>query len=102
MPAYVPVWSSVTAVATRDPERLRWSLSASVTNTVEWHSTMQAMLGAGIDAFVEVSPGRSLYGLLGQLHPDHVFTRRYVECQRGPARRRPARIVPTLIQQGTA
>jgi [acyl-carrier-protein] S-malonyltransferase len=88
MPACVPVWSSVTALPTLDPERLRLSLSASISCTVEWHATVDAMLDAGLDAFLEVSPGRSLWALLGQIEPAREFSRRYVECQRGPARRR--------------
>jgi hypothetical protein len=46
------------------------------------------MCDAGINHFVEVSPGRSLWGLLGQLPPPHSFTRRYVECVRGLNTRR--------------
>jgi hypothetical protein len=46
------------------------------------------MCDAGVDAFIEVSPGRSLWGLLGQLARPSGFSRRYLECPRGPARHR--------------
>jgi [acyl-carrier-protein] S-malonyltransferase len=83
-PAFVPVWSTVTGLATQDPESLRWTLAASVAAPIEWHATVMAMCASGLDAFVEVSPGRSLWGLLGQLPPPHGFARRYVESVRGP------------------
>jgi [acyl-carrier-protein] S-malonyltransferase len=98
-PARVPVWSSVTALATDDPDRLRWCVGASVRCTIEWHATVSAMLDAGIHSFVEVSPGRSLYGLLGQVVTPRGCRRRYVECQRGPARRRRSVPIETAIPE---
>jgi malonyl CoA-acyl carrier protein transacylase len=81
-----PVFSTVTAAATRDADTLRWTVAASVVRTVEWHATVRAMRDSGIDAFVEVSPGRSIWGLLGQQPQPFGFSRQYQECVRGPAR----------------
>jgi [acyl-carrier-protein] S-malonyltransferase len=81
----IPVWSTVTGLVTDDPERLRMAVSASVACTVEWHATVAAMLDSGVTTFVEVSPGRTLWGLLGQWAEQN-FSRRYVECPRGRAK----------------
>jgi len=98
--AFVPVWSTVTGLATQDAESLRWALSASVAAPVEWHATVVAMCAAGIDSFVEVSPGRSLWGLLGQLPQPHGFSRRYVECVRGLTAKRRRGGTPPNVSPG--
>jgi [acyl-carrier-protein] S-malonyltransferase len=79
-----PVWSSLTGLATHDPDQLRMAVSASVACTVEWHATVIGMLDAGVRNFVEVSPGRTLWGLLSQVGGQD-FQRRYVESPRGRA-----------------
>jgi [acyl-carrier-protein] S-malonyltransferase len=93
-PAKIPVYSTVTGLASKDAAFLRWNVAASVARSVEWHAAVQAMLAAGMRTFVEVSPGRVLWGLLGQQDPAFGFKRRYQECIRGPA--------PRIVRAGSA
>lgn len=47
-----------------DPKSAAELLSAQVANPVRWTDTIRAMAGDGVDAFVEVGPGKTLSGLV--------------------------------------
>lgn len=47
-----------------DPKAAAELLSAQVANPVRWTDTIRAMAGDGVDAFVEVGPGKTLSGLV--------------------------------------
>src|SRR5271168_4116750 len=66
-PALVPVVVNVDAVAVTDPEALRDALIRQVTGTVRWVESMQVLIAAKPDVFLEVGPGKVLSGLLRQI-----------------------------------
>lgn len=61
----VPVLANRTAHPyPADPKSAAELLSAQVANSVRWTDTIRAMAGDGVDAFVEVGPGKTLSGLV--------------------------------------
>lgn len=60
----VPVYGNTTAQPMETVEAIRAELSAQLTGSVRWTSTIQAMAAAGITRFVEVGPGEVLSGLV--------------------------------------
>jgi [acyl-carrier-protein] S-malonyltransferase len=70
----IPVWSNVDARPHADPEEIRGLLVRQVVNPVLWEESMRGLLGAGIDRFYEIGPGRVLAGLLKRVQ-------RKVDCQ---------------------
>ena len=61
----VPVLANRTARPyPADPAAASELLSAQVANPVRWTETVRAMADAGVDAFVEVGPGKTLTGLV--------------------------------------
>mgnify|MGYP000644174043 CR=1 FL=1 len=58
-PSY-PVVSNVTAEAVRSGEEARALLVEQVTSPVRWRASIEAMLAAGVDRFVELGPGKVL------------------------------------------
>ena len=61
----VPVLANRTAHPyPADPKSAAELLSAQVANPVRWTDTIRAMAGDGVDAFVEVGPGKTLSGLV--------------------------------------
>jgi [acyl-carrier-protein] S-malonyltransferase len=70
----VPVSSNVDAQPHSDPEEIRGLLIRQVLQPVLWEQTMRNLLAQGVDAFIEVGPGRVLAGLLKRVM-------RKVECR---------------------
>lgn len=64
----VPVWSNVDARPHTDPDEVRGLLVRQVVSPVRWEEIMRGLLAAGVEAFVEVGPGRVLAGLLKRVH----------------------------------
>ena len=58
-PSY-PVISNVTAEAVTTGEEARALLVRQLTSPVRWRASIQAMLDAGVDRFVELGPGKVL------------------------------------------
>jgi len=65
--AGLPVVSNTTARLTTEAEALRAALRSQITGGVRWHQSMEAMLDAGVDTFVEVGPGRAMIGLVRRI-----------------------------------
>lgn len=61
-PAY-PVISNVTAEPVTSGATARELLVEQLTSPVRWSASVQAMLAAGVDRFVELGPGKVLAGL---------------------------------------
>jgi [acyl-carrier-protein] S-malonyltransferase len=59
-----PVIANVTAEPVSEPHRVKELLIRQVASPVRWVDTMDALVAAGIEAAVEVGPGRVLSGLL--------------------------------------
>jgi [acyl-carrier-protein] S-malonyltransferase len=62
-----PLVTNVDAAVITDPEQARDALIRQVTGAVEWGHSMQAVIGRGIQTFVEVGPGKVLCGLMRQI-----------------------------------
>lgn len=65
-----PVYQNVTASPETDPAVIKKNLVAQLTSSVRWTQTMQNMIAAGVDEFVEVGPGKVLQGLIRKTSRD--------------------------------
>lgn len=61
-PAY-PVVSNVTAASVTEGAEARRLLVRQLTSPVRWSASVASMVGAGVDSFVELGPGKVLCGL---------------------------------------
>ena len=62
-----PVYQNVNAETQTDPETIKKNLIAQLTAPVRWTQTVQNMIAAGADTFVEVGPGAVLQGLVKKI-----------------------------------
>jgi len=67
-PPVVPVWSNVDARPHTDPSEIRSLLVRQVLSPVKWEETIRGLLGAGVERFYEIGPGRVLAGLLKRVN----------------------------------
>jgi [acyl-carrier-protein] S-malonyltransferase len=44
--------------------------AAQVENPVRWQETVENMIAAGADTFIECGPGKTLMGLIGKISKD--------------------------------
>lgn len=63
----IPVVTNVDGALIRDAEEARNALIRQVTGAVQWVRSIQALVAAGAQTFVEVGPGKVLTGLLRQI-----------------------------------
>ncbi len=66
----VPVVANVSAAKATDPAEIVRLLVQQVTATVRWRECVQAMVGLGVDSFVELGAGKVLAGLVRRIAPD--------------------------------
>ncbi len=62
-----PVYQNVNAQPQTDPEVIKENLIAQLTAPVRWTQSVQNMVAAGADTFVEVGPGAVLQGLVKKI-----------------------------------
>ena len=62
-----PVYQNVNAEPQTDPKTIKKNLIAQLTAPVRWTQTIQNMIAAGADTFVEVGPGAGLQGLVKKI-----------------------------------
>jgi [acyl-carrier-protein] S-malonyltransferase len=65
-----PVFSNVEAAPLQDGASARTALLRQVASPVRWHESIEALLAAGIETFVEVGPGKVLAGLVRAIRRD--------------------------------
>jgi [acyl-carrier-protein] S-malonyltransferase len=65
-PVY-PVACNVEASMVNDELRARATLVAQVTGAVQWDQCMRLLIAQGVEAFVEIGPGKVLCGLMRQI-----------------------------------
>ena len=65
-----PVYQNVNAEPQTDPETIKKNLIAQLTAPVRWTQTIQNMIAAGADTFVEVGPGAVLQGLVKKINKE--------------------------------
>jgi len=68
--AVLPVYCNVNPVATRDSSTIKRNLIAQVDGATHWHDTIVNMHRDGIEAFVEIGPGKVLSGLIAKILKD--------------------------------
>jgi [acyl-carrier-protein] S-malonyltransferase len=66
----VPLIANVSATKVTDPDEISRLLVAQVTATVRWRESVLAMIGLGVDSFVELGAGKVLSGLVRRIAPD--------------------------------
>ena len=64
---HIPVAANVTGALVTTADAARDALIRQVTGTVRWVDCMQSLKAAGANLFIEVGPGKVLYGLLKQI-----------------------------------
>ncbi len=63
----IPIVANVTAQPITTVEAIRHELSHQITSSVRWTESIQTMLAAGVENFVELGPGGVLKGLLKRI-----------------------------------
>lgn len=63
----VPVICNVDAVSHYEAEKSRDALVRQVTGSVKWEQSMRLLISSGVQAFMEVGPGKVLCGLMRQI-----------------------------------
>lgn len=66
----VPVASNSRGAIVRDAQSLQEALVEQIASPVRWVECVQALVGEGVETFLETGPGRVLGGLVRQIHPD--------------------------------
>lgn len=63
----VPVMCNVDAALVTEADASRNALVRQVTGAVKWEQSMRGLIALGVEAFVEVGPGKVLCGLMRQI-----------------------------------
>ena len=66
-PPMIPVYSNVGAMPLSTAADIRHELDQQLTQTVRWTDSMEALIGAGAQTFIEVGSGTVLTGLLRRI-----------------------------------
>ncbi|MGH2559451.1 MAG: ACP S-malonyltransferase [Thermomicrobiales bacterium] len=66
----VPVVANVTAALLTTAAEIRQELSVQIERPVNWTGSVQAMIAAGVDVFLEIGPGNVLAGLIKRINRD--------------------------------
>ncbi len=67
VPPSVPVYANVTAGPVTSPDEIRDLLYRQVYSPVRWEASVRSMISAGVRAFVEVGPGKTLTSLIRKI-----------------------------------
>ena len=78
-PPVYPVVCNVDASFVTDELRARHTLLAQVTGAVKWEPSIRLLIENGVETFVEIGPGKVLWGLMRQI--DRGKTSLYVSDQ---------------------
>ena len=65
-----PVYQNVDAQPHTDPAEIKKNLLMQLTSPVRWTATVQHMMEAGADEFIEVGPGTALQGMVKRVNPE--------------------------------
>jgi [acyl-carrier-protein] S-malonyltransferase len=58
---------NVDAALTKDADPSRDALVRQVTGSVKWDQSIRALIAQGVQTFVEVGPGKVLFGIMRQI-----------------------------------
>lgn len=67
-PLKIPYVTNVTAEYISDIAKTEDLLIRQVSSSVRWQQSVEAMIAAGVDTFVEIGPGRTLNGFLRKIN----------------------------------
>ncbi len=77
----IPYVSNVTAKIVEDIEQTKPLLVKQVASSVKWQQSMEEMIRAGVDTFVEIGPGKTLAAFLKKIKKDvKVININQVDC----------------------
>ena len=62
-----PIYQNVDAKPHTSPDQIKANLIAQLTSPVRWTQSVQNMVAAGAEEFVELGPGKVLTGLVGKI-----------------------------------
>ena len=62
-----PVYQNVDAKPHTDAAEIKANLIAQLTSSVRWTTSVQNMIAAGADEFIECGPGKALRGMIGRI-----------------------------------
>ena len=65
-----PYVTNVTAEEVTDISETSGLLARQVSAPVKWEQSMETMIQSGVDAFVEIGPGKTLTGFLKKIAPE--------------------------------
>ena len=63
----IPVMCNVDAAPVETSDASRDALIRQVTGTVRWDESVRSLIAKGVETFVEVGPGKVLWGLMRQI-----------------------------------
>lgn len=63
----IPYVANVTAELVTDPSQVKPLLKRQVYSSVRWQQSVETMLKAGIDTFIEIGPGKTLAGFMKKI-----------------------------------
>lgn len=66
----VPLVANITAALTSSPDEVRRLLVEQVTGRVRWVESVNTMVNAGAEKFIEIGTGKVLAGLIKRISPD--------------------------------
>lgn len=66
----IPYYCNVEAAPVTESARVKELLAKQVSGTVRWRETMNRMIEAGVDTFIEIGPGKTLNGFLRKISRD--------------------------------
>lgn len=67
-PLRIPYVTNVTAEYVTDSAQIRPLLARQISSSVRWQQSVEQMIHAGIDTFVEIGPGRTLTGFIKKIN----------------------------------
>ena len=66
----IPYIANVTADYVTDKSQVKPLLEKQVSSSVKWQQTIERMIADGADTFVEIGPGKTLYGFMRKINKD--------------------------------
>lgn len=67
-PLKIPYVANVTAEYVTDEKEIKGLLERQVFSSVRWQQSVEAMVAAGVDTFVEIGPGKTLSGFMRKIN----------------------------------
>lgn len=69
-PISIPYIANVTADYVTDAKDVKPLLKKQVSSSVKWQQTIERMIAAGVDTFIEIGPGKTLSGFMRKINRD--------------------------------